>query len=363
MKRYLTENNSIKVIITGFVIIFLGIFIFIWYQLSNFRISSFDTEKFSQFGGFIGGVVGSLWSLAGFILFYVALGKQKDDLEINRNGLKAQIDALNQQTEEFKAQKEELEETRKVYKEQSKTQTLQRFENTFFNMLTLHHQIVEAIDLDYKEFLGVNSIYDVFLRNSNERLRIGSEIYKSRDVFKATYLHLEYVLKNDYHINIKKEETVVISLDSNNNNNNFAINKSEFKKLNFIDIESETNFGEIYLFFYNKLNTDFGHYFRNLYRMIKMIDEQKFGEETFEKEFEKKYYYTSIIRAQLSDYEIKWLFFNCIFNYGEKFKPLLEKYSFFKILNKTNVDVLKHYKKHYAESAFNSTFAQKISHF
>lgn len=347
MDKFLTEKNSLRFIFFGFTILVIGLFCFFLFQALNIKSETFNIETFSQFGGFIGGVVGSLWSLAGFILFYIALNKQKEDLEINRKALESQIKSMNLQTQEFKAQVQELEETRKVYIEQNKTQSLQRFENTFFNMLSLHHQIVESIDVDMKEFVKINSEYDTFLINSNEFLRLSkNNIYNSRDAFKITYLHLEYLLKINYNINIKNPKT-----DTNfSDGNSFSFNIEEFKKLSFIS--NNDNFDEIYLFLYNKLNTDYGHYYRNLYRIIKMIDEQVFDSESACNDFEKKYYYTSIVRSQLSDYELYWIFYNCIFKYGEKFKPLIEKYSFLKIFDNSNDLVLNYYKEKYNSRAF-----------
>jgi hypothetical protein len=46
-----------------------------------------------------------------------------------------------------------------------------------------------------------------------------------------------------------------------------------------------------------------------------------------------KYKYTSILRAQLSDYELLWLFYNGISRNGKlKFKPLIEEYSLLKTI-------------------------------
>jgi len=56
---------------------------------------------------------------------------QRKDIQINQEALKAQV-------EEFKAQKIEMVESRKVYEEQSQTLAQQRFETTFFNLLNIY---------------------------------------------------------------------------------------------------------------------------------------------------------------------------------------------------------------------------------
>jgi hypothetical protein len=350
MKKYINEKTSIGIIVFGLIILIIGFISFLIFQSLHIKSESFNIESFSQFGGFIGGIVGSFWSLAGFILFYIALKKQKKDLKISRKALESQIESMNLQTQEFKAQVQELEETRKVYIEQNKTQVLQRFENTFFNILSLHHKIVEGIDLDYKDFLSSNNIYDDFIINYNSDLRLSTGEYKSRDVFKKTSEHLFYLIQVDY----EKQINGIVKNKFSSPKDHKIFEQLGFKieKITLNEIEFESYFNSIYYFIYNKVSTDFGHYFRNLYRMIKMIDEQVFYLESDENDFDKKYYYTSIVRSQLSDYELLWLFFNCVYIFGEKFKPLVEKYAFFKIFDGKQNDVIEHYKKFYKITAF-----------
>ena len=63
------------------------------------------------------------------------------------------------------------------------------------------------------------------------------------------------------------------------------------------------------------------HYFRHLYRIFKFIDESDYR--IIDKV--KKYEYTSIVRATLSQYELVMLFYNGF--YHKKFKTLAEKYA------------------------------------
>lgn len=350
MKKYLKVKSSIALIIFGLSVLLISIFLFISLQLLNVKSETFTIENFSHFGGFIGGIVGSIWSLAGFILFYVALNKQKEDLELNRQALTTQITSMNLQTQEFKAQVQELEETRKVYIEQNKTQNLQRFENTFFNMLSLHHQIVEGIDLNFKEFLKFDSTFYLFFNDFNRDIGTGHEIYKSRDVFKKTYAFLYFLIEIDY-FNITNNPEKLREYITTDVKQGFKKLKLKKEKIQINNVEFDSHFSSIYNLIYDKLNTDFGHYFRNLYRLIKMIDEHSFDKNT-EIDFKHKYYYTTIVRSQLSDYELLWLFFNCIYIYGEKFKPLVEKYAFFKILRHTEDELLIKYKSFYKNNAF-----------
>lgn len=90
------------------------------------------------------------------------------------------------------------------------------------------------------------------------------------------------------------------------------------------------------------------HYFRHLYRIIKYVDDQK---ELFS--LKERYGYVCLLRAQLSDYELGLIFYNCLSDNGcKKFKPLAEKYALFdnlrdKVLNKPMED-----RSQYADKAF-----------
>jgi hypothetical protein len=196
------------------------------------------------------------------------------------------------QRKELRFQREELKETRKEFETQNETLKLQRFENTFFNLLNLHHQIVDAIDYRY------------YKRKERE---VSMPMFKPDEEKEAVTLTGRDVFRHRY--NLMKAEQ-----------------QEDLKK-----------YEQIYLKHYEFAQTDFGHYFRNLYRMIKLVDQTDFfydqSKAKPEEIFEMKYKYTSIIRSQLSDYELLWLFYNCLSANGkEKFKPYIEKYSLFKNL-------------------------------
>ena len=67
------------------------------------------------------------------------------------------------------------------------------------------------------------------------------------------------------------------------------------------------------------------HYFRYLYRIIKYVDDS----ELFSKDDKRKQYYVSIVRSQISCYELLLIFYNCQLSNHKKFKDLIEKYTFF----------------------------------
>ena len=198
------------------------------------------------------------------------------------------------QRNELKLQREELKDTRAEFKTQNETLKIQRFEHTFFNLLDQHHQIVNSIDFRY---------------------------YKKKEIYQTGY-----ITKNEVH-GIDKEIVIIHGRD---------VFRHRYKKFNDELSKNSSDYVNVYLRNYEDAQTDFGHYFRNLYRMIKHVDQTNFfydNSKVSERDiFEIKYKYTSFIRAQISDYELLWLFYNCLSSNGiEKFKPLIETYSLFNL--------------------------------
>ena len=117
-EKVFTEKLGFFLAVAGFITIIGAVIAFMCFSSWSFS-STLDEAIVGQFGDFVGGVVGTLFALAGVVLYYVALTEQRKDLKINHDNLQIQTDALKQQIEEFKAQKEEMAETRKVYEEQT----------------------------------------------------------------------------------------------------------------------------------------------------------------------------------------------------------------------------------------------------
>lgn len=123
---------AIVLIISGVVI--SGLYI---YLLSNNNTlttkSELDISKIGAFGDFIGGVIGSLWTLAGVFLFFQALKDQRQDIETNIQLLQLQI--------------ESLETSKQTTEQQGKILRTQQFETTFFSLLNLFIETTDNLEI------------------------------------------------------------------------------------------------------------------------------------------------------------------------------------------------------------------------
>lgn len=102
-----------------------------------------------------------------------------------------------------------------------------------------------------------------------------------------------------------------------------------------------------YRVFFSDAQPEIGPYFRNLFNILKFVHNSQVDE---------KKMYVNFIRSQMSTYQLAVLFYNCLsINGVEKFKPLIEHYEFFEdmdfdlLLDFEHVDL-------YAPKAFGKTF-------
>lgn len=247
----------------GFVI--LGFLIIIISSI-YFAFMTYGKEfELNLLGDFLSGSVASIWSLAGLFFIYVAFLGQKQQL------LNQQLEIMYSQLEvkytrlELAGQKEEMQ-------FQNETLRVQKFENTFFQMLNLLSDSVNSLDL-------INS----------------KSVISGRDCYKQFYFEFRQCIINDFS---------GIEYD-------YQLKDATIK---------ETIYG--YNLFYTIRKSDLSHYFKTLYHIVKFIDNSNVTN---------KKQYISIARAQLSSYEQILLLYNCLHQNGiMKFKPLIEKYAFLK---------------------------------
>ncbi|MGN0227083.1 MAG: putative phage abortive infection protein [Paludibacteraceae bacterium] len=162
---------------------------------------------------------------------------------------------------------------------------VERFNANFYNLLSLHEQITNSLECHEMSIEGIPA---------------KREMIKGRDVFQYTYN--------------ARAEKISTGLLIGMRNRIIALGMSGYMK--------------------SVVPSYFDHYFRNLYRIVKYVDETDVFDDLPEDEKNrKKYEYVAILRSTLSRYELVWLFYNSLSDYGyDKFKPLMEKYAMLKNL-------------------------------
>jgi hypothetical protein len=261
-----------------FAPIFIIIFVVILWGL-NYYLLIDDVKNRGTIGDMFG-AVNALFSGLAFAGVVYAIFLQRKELKLQREELSLTRDELKAQRHEFE--------------EQNKTLKKQRFENTFFQMLSLHNDIVNSMDMRKRDNLEV--------------------ISEGRYVFRSITKKIEDAIRDS--------------------------KKADSESMGFIV--------RVYENIYKSQQAHLGHYFRSLYRIIKFIDES---------DIEDKKFYTDIVRAQLSNQELQLLFYNCLSSLGvKKFKPLVEKYALLNNLPPEIIYDPKSLIKRYAVGAYGDSY-------
>lgn len=264
------KKNIVWVMLGGVVVLFLLNMSLIWVNNDpNWRGTFGD-----QFGA-----VNALFSGLAFAGLIYTIIIQRRDLKLQRNDLKLQ-------REELALTRKEMEDQTAEFEKQNETLKIQRFENTFFNMLSQFQEVVNNLSVMVTTSGG---IYES----------------KGRDVFLAQF------------------EKTVVYVDLKNK----AKDKARFRgmkgALEKYNLDGYLN---------SDTPTCFDHYFRLLYRILKFVKSSSLVT-TYEEEYE----YTAMLRAILSRYELVWLFYNGLTYGEEKLKPLIERYA---MLSNLRTDML-----------------------
>jgi hypothetical protein len=211
-------------IIFGGIIAIYGVWRFICQQGEH--LVSASPDSLAGLGSFLQGAVASVWSLAALMFVYVAFLGQRLQMHV---------------------QQRELKETQKEVKKQAEIAAQQRFENTFFELLGLHHGLVTAIGVrraDSTIVMGRSS-FDVFglhLRNAYSRT---SDQLDEPERIETAYSQLYeedqqavgHYFRNLYHIVLFVDESDVYA-------------KFRYTKI----LRAQLSSAELFLLFYNGLS-------------------------------------------------------------------------------------------------------------
>lgn len=255
--------------IYGLIVILATLLI---YKVQDFYFSkhslscvSEKIEELGQMGDFFGGMLNPILAFLSFCLLLIT---------------------IKIQSKELKNSTEELAKSSKALEEQSKSLKLQNFETTFFNMISLHNEIVNNISIDVK--------YD-FIYSSTKHEKVSISYTKQPNIYTKR----------------KAIDEIYLSFHS------FIRTKNAFRKPT-----------KAYDLCHEVFQDILGHYFGNIYQILKFIHTT----ENIDKEK-----YSSLFRAQFSSQELGLLFFHCSGSIGSrKFKPLMEEFEFFEHLDIQN---------------------------
>lgn len=281
------KKNLVLVMLGGVVTLFL----------LNMSLMLFidDPNKRGTFGDQFGAVNALFSGLAFAGLIYTII-LQRRDLELQRNDLRLQ-------REELALTRQEMEDQTAEFEKQNETLRIQRFENTFFNMLSQFQEVVNNLSV-------------------TARVRSEDVEFKGREVFPVLFTNA----------------TVYVDIP-----------KGGMKRQSFWGMGHAIEKLGLEGYMHSEVPTQFDHYFRLLYRILKFVRTSPLITR-----FEDEYEYTSILRATLSRYELVWLYYNGL-TYGQnKLKPLIERYAMLKNL-RNDLLVQGINSEEYAESAYRKT--------
>ena len=238
---------------TGVLIVAVALVIVLWWSVGVLLPGSWlvsSSEERARFGDAFG-AVNALFSGLAFAGLIWAILLQRQELEYQR--------------EELISTRGELAAQRAQMEVQNETLRRQSFENTFFQLVRLHHEIASSIEV-----------------------RDGAATLRGPDAFEFLYGQFRIELGQ----RAGRDGTV------------------------------NERLADGYRRFYSAHQNALGHYFRNLYNIIKFVDRSRVAD---------KRLYTNLVRAQVSAAELLLLFYNCLSDLGsEKFKPLVERYGLLK---------------------------------
>lgn len=252
----------------SWILLFIGAAIsvgFLIINCTNCEFSSdFDYEATGQFGDYIGGVVGTVFALAGTILVFASFVQQQ-----HRN-------------------------------------TLESFERNYYEMLRVHEDIVREMNYEGKRSREIFPIAIEHLRIIYlETLQQLTEVERKA---KSGTLNLEG-FTNDNIVHFIHDSGIdnmamIISVGIlYYGSDQYFLQSRRDAALEAITKEVKDNLAD---FGYEPMDNVLGHYFRQMYHTVKYVLQPKWLTE------EDRYGYVKLLRAQLSDYEQMMLYYNSL---------------------------------------------------
>jgi len=400
----LEDKKTGKYVLTFFATIFLsiGVSVLFFFTIKVIISHSLTTDsntvdlaKFGTFGDFIGGAVGTLFSLAGFFILYLTLKEQRENfhrerlestffelIKLHRENVSemqysyyvTKVDDLTE-IEKVTAEKRKVfkiiftqfkeawDELNHIFSESSIEEI---YEKEYLIKIRQNHEVQER-KIDLKQLAQIDVIYLIvfFGLSKEDQLNI---LNVTRNRYNR--LFIDKVIKFAS-LKPKRESSFWENWDFIHKNNrelfDEIVNKREGKRYYpGIDHYGVDKKGEVLKFViyypdnYNKYygghQFRLGHYFRHIFQTVKFIDNE---ESLSTKE---KYNYIKTLRGQLSNYEQIIFFLNSLSEVGrtwefmkknkpneyiKKEKQLITKYNLIKNIPAqyiaNNINILDYY--------------------
>ena len=226
----------------GIITISLAILLpFIIMMISSTTFSVSKLGQLGAVGDFFGGSTIGLLSIASIFFIIHTISIQSKELSLQR--------------QELHLTRNELEETRKVHEEANRTQHIQRFETTFFNILSLQNELINNLEIGRQNKLS------------------------GRAATKNLYMKFEAYFQSPYEKTRVKVAKASTALEE---------------------------FYPIYDDFFEHYSDFIEPYFRNVEILIRLIENSEFSKL-------EKNHYLDILKAQMSKSELKLLFYSTAF--------------------------------------------------
>lgn len=314
--------------------------------LTQSWVTIIDYNKTGQVGDTINGIAGPFIAVLVAILTFLAFYVQFKANEQQRTQFNEQMELQKTQFEEqLNLQKEQFNKELSLQKTQSATQDklvkIERFESKYYELLHLHRANVEELNIDNRVkgracfeqlFNELRFCYNVV---EKEYKKLEGQILDTKiDLLKISYTIFFYGIgKNSekqfindlsehesflYSKTVKVLENYqrrYIELENHNPNENGYLLKP-------FDLTPAT----FYFYPYKGHVEHLSHYYRHLFQTLTFIKEQ--DPDIFD--FNSKYSYAKMLRAQLSSYEQLLIYYNASAWFEEEWREFITDYRIIK---------------------------------
>ncbi|PID70763.1 hypothetical protein CSB37_01610 [bacterium DOLZORAL124_38_8] len=349
------KTKHLKAIIVFFALIVILYLVNGYYNQIFTHFNNEKTAKIAQYGDTLGGIFGFISAIFALYTINQQIKEKKIDRfeqnlfhlmnlhhEIRKNikyNNKAGVNAFQEFFKKLTKKDtinylyEELEETitdkenyfnKELNKNFKKNQEILQDLNNKLKEIKDKFKRKKVIKMYYKKMKDVHTSFEIFSILGTYKKITNKILDKIQTEYRELHDKL-YVLqnKNEYEklLKILSYQFKITTESSDIKNFYKEIKPTHIKK------EEETNenfnlfrFNEKYMRAYSNALGEFGHYFRNIYQILKLINEAEINKE------QKETYFSQVI-GQLSDYETICIFCNAISENGiKKVLPILQEY-------------------------------------